>query len=731
MRSWLFPAVVVLVSAICACAQSIRGTVHDASGAVIPNARISLQTNARTSRVFTDQRGEFTFPGAAEGELLIEANGFAPAKRKVLYGTTIDVVLSIVPLAQEIVVTPQRSSIPVSQTDATVVRFSAESLETSGGTTLDEKLRQVPGFSLLRRTGSRAANPTSQGASLRGVAASGASRMLVLDDDVPLNDPFGGWVYWDRVPMLAIDSAELMAGGASHLYGSAALAGVMNIFEQRSPELFEADINMGNQNTPDGSFTAAHSFGPWNVSGSGEAFQTDGYVAVLAPFRGAVDTPLTLRYGTATARVQRRISNDGEVFSSLSFFNEGRGNGTPLQVNSTRLAELRTGATLGLGPGRLQLRAFGDTQRYSQTFSAIAVNRSREALTSWQLVPSQQAGGGGQWSGSIANRHMVVAGSELRVLRGVSNEINFSGSRPTASSAGGRQVLFGSYAADSIRLRRVTFTVGARVDRWSNDPIIGTNSTSGVAGSPHAGLVVQLGHGFNWTASAYRSFRVPTLNELYRNFRVGNILTVANTALRPERLKGLESGVGFARANMVARANFFWNEVTEPVSNVTLLVTPQLITRQRQNLGSLRSRGLELSVESRLPHHLTLRGAYQFVDATVLTSPANPALIGLVIPQVPRHSMGVAFTYSDKSWTFSAQGRASGRQFDDDQNLLPLDAMFNLDVFAARRIRRNMEVYFAAENALDQRYIVGRTPTPTWGTPLAFRVGTRIRLSQR
>jgi len=221
------------------------------------------------------------------------------------------------------------------------------------------------------------------------------------------------------------------------------------------------------------------------------------------------------------------------------------------------------------------------------------------------------------------------------------------------------------------------------------------------------------------------------LNELYRNFRVGNVLTVANPALNPERLKGIESGFGFARGNMLARANFFWNEVTDPVSNVTLLATPTLITRQRQNLGSLRSRGLELSVESRLPHHLMLRGAYQFVDATVLTSPASPALIGLFIPQVPRHSMGVSLSYADRGWTFAAQGRASGRQFDDDQNLLPLDSYFNLDVFAGRRIKRNLEVYFAAENALDQRYIVGRTPTPTWGTPIAFRVGTRFHLSQR
>ena len=66
--------------------------------------------------------------------------------------------------------------------------------------TLDDFLRRVPGFTLFRRTSSLVAHPTAQGVSLRGVGPSGASRSLVLADGIPLNDPFGGWVYWSRVP---------------------------------------------------------------------------------------------------------------------------------------------------------------------------------------------------------------------------------------------------------------------------------------------------------------------------------------------------------------------------------------------------------------------------------------------------------------------------------------------------------------------------------------------------
>ncbi|HET7186316.1 MAG TPA: TonB-dependent receptor [Terriglobales bacterium] len=729
----LFPVFVLAACSLCAQAEGLRGTVRDASGAVIPGARIVVDdAGQRTERV-SDGGGRFSFPDVAPGaELLVQAAGFSPVRQRVIdRSARIDVVLPVLPLTQEIVVTPQRSATPVAQTDAAVVRFSGKAIADSGGATLDEKLRQAPGFSLLRRTGSRAANPTTQGASLRGLAASGASRLLVIDDDVPLNDPFGGWVYWDRVPAETIDAVELMAGGASHLYGSSALAGVVNIFQQHPPEQLAADINFGNQNTPEGSVVASHPFGPWTLNASAEGFRTDGYVAVLRPDRGSVDTPLTLHYASVATRLQRRLAGDGNAFASVSLFNEGRGNGTPLQVNSTRLAEVRAGLDLRAGPGLLALRAYGDAQRYSQTFSAIAVDRSRETLTSWQLVPAQQAGGGAQWTGLLANRHSIFAGSELRVVRGVSNEISFNGGKATPSSAGGGQTLFGNYVGDSIRFRRLTLTLGARLDRWSNEPLLVQGSRDGLAASPHAGAVVSLGRGFSWTSSAYRSFRVPTLNELYRNFRVGNILTLANPALNPEHLDGAETGIGFSTATIRARANFFWNQVTDPVANSTLRVTPQLITRQRQNLGSLRSRGLELSLESRLAHRFTIRTAYQFLDATVLTSPANLALVGLVIPQVPRHAMSAAIAYSGHKWTFSAQARASSRQFDDDQNLLPLDSMFNLDVFASRRLARGVSLYCAAENALDQRYIVGRTPTPSWGPPVLVKVGARLELPHR
>ena len=80
---------------------------------------------------------------------------------------------------------------------------------------------------------------------------------------------------------------------------------------------------------------------------------------------------------------------------------------------------------------------------------------------------------------------------------------------------------------------------------------------------------------------------------------------------------------------------------------------------------------------------------------------------------------------SEHPYTFAVQGRAVGVQYDDDQNLLPLERFFALDAFASRTFRRRTEVFVALENVLDQRYEVARTPVVTVGPPVLVRVGVR------
>jgi len=211
----------------------LEGTVKDTSGAVIPGATVEMKYGSSSSTQVSNAEGVFAFESLPQkGTVLVRAQGFEPLEQPwQAQGTVskIELVLRPAAIAEQMTVTATRTPTRVVDSPATVVVLSSQELLSAGAVTLDDTLRQVPGFSLFRRSGSRTANPTSQGVSLRGLGASGASRALVISDDKPLNDPFGGWVYWDRIPHADIESAEVIAGGASPLYGSVALGGVVNV----------------------------------------------------------------------------------------------------------------------------------------------------------------------------------------------------------------------------------------------------------------------------------------------------------------------------------------------------------------------------------------------------------------------------------------------------------------------------------------------------------------------
>src|SRR5215213_6655325 len=300
-----FACVVLCFTAAAAQSTSTRieGVVQDQTGAAVVRAEVTLKNGAAViGQSVTDSGGRFRFEVSTPAAtiLSVRAEGFAAFESRLDAAPTnllgLEIVLAPAPLSEEVTVTATRTETRLGDTPASIVALSSTELSTTAAVTLDDALRQVPGFSLFRRSGSRTANPTTQGVSLRGTGASGASRAVVLADGVPLNDPFGGWVYWSRVPRTSVNSIEVLRGGASHLYGSAALGGVVNIFTRKASEpvlLFETSY--GNQQTFDASlFTAAHK-GQWGASISAETFHTDGYIIVDERERGRVDTPANSR----------------------------------------------------------------------------------------------------------------------------------------------------------------------------------------------------------------------------------------------------------------------------------------------------------------------------------------------------------------------------------------------------------------------------------------------------
>ncbi len=633
-------------------------------------------------------------------------------------------------ITEELTVTATRTERRLGDTAASVVVLSAQEISSTAAPTLDDALRQVPGFSLFRRSGSRFANPTSQGVSLRGLGASGASRALVLADGIPLNDPFGGWIYWGRVPRASLSQIEVLRGAASDLYGSAALAGVVQLVRRdtREPVLI-VESSYGELATPEGSLFVARSSNGWGVSLAGEAFRTAGYTLVEPAARGAIDIPAASRHASADLTLERWSAGGGRFFLRASGFDESRDNGTPLQVNDTEIRQASAGGDLAAAGGWLTLRGYASDQDFHQTFTAVAADRNSERLTREQDVPAKARGLSGQGSWELGDRQGLIAGIDLREVVGTSDETIFGAAAPTRSIAEGRQRTGGLFVEDLVSVSpRLSLALAGRLDVWRSAGRIGEEREE-TAFSPRASLLFRATDRWAWTASAYRGFRAPTLNELYRAFRVGDALTLANEALEAERLAGAESGAIFtARDGRVsARGTLFWMEVDRTIANVTLSVAPGLITRQRRNLGRTRSRGVEAEVTARAGERWTLSGGYLLADATVESARQEPGLEGLRLAQVPRHQASLQVRFFDPEIaTVAVQARWNGEQFDDDRNELRLAGFAAVDALVSRALGKGVDVFLAGENLTGERAEIGRTPVRTLGPPRTLRLGFRI-----
>src|SRR5215470_10560089 len=715
----LAPPLLVLAFASSLAAQTVvvRGTVHDASGAAIADARVTIGSGTYASSTQADSRGDFSIPGVPVnvGTIEVSSPGFRTFRKAWEAGSgpeiTTDIVLEAASAGEQITVSATRTEVRLSETPGSTVLLSTPDVSASPALRLDDVLRQIPGFSLFRRSGSRTANATNQGVSLRGLGGTAASRALVLEDGLPLVDAFGGWVYWGRVPREAVASVEVFRGGASNLYGSDALGGVIQ-FITRQPQrpAFALETSYGNERTPDLSLWTGTRFRKWDVSVASEMFRTDGYILVPTWQRGSVDSEANSKNASLELDLGRQVGTHGRIFVRGNSFTEFRNNGTPIQTNDTQMVEGALGFDQQFGDrDSLTFRTYGLVQAYHQRFSSVAPDRNSESLTNLQYVPEQVVGGAAQWTHLLGKHQTLVGGADIMEVMGASDEQFFSSGLHTRNNAaGGRQRIVGLFGEDLIRIKNWTVILGARVDDWNNfnassicTPVAGTctsssalfPSRSDLAFSPRLSVLRSLSHNVSVTASMYRAFRAPTLNELYRTFRVANVLTLNNPLLNAERLTGAEAGVNLTTLDrkLDLRGTFFWSDIVDPIENVTTDPTASPVLRQKQNLGRIRSRGVELDGALHVNRDIQISAGYAFTDATVVnyTVPENEiSLIGNYVAQVPRN----VFTWEARYWNpsrlmLSVQGRFIGNQF-DDQNKYPLGRFYTMDLQIGRNITR-------------------------------------------
>lgn len=714
-------------------ATTTRGSVMDISGAIIPDAEVVVTTtDGRKATVRSDGFGNFD-AGALASTVRVTSQGFEPAEVPVTGSGPVYVVLRPLNFADSVVVTATRGAERLPSAASATVITSAELNNLAAGA-LDDALRSTPGFTLFRRSSSRVANPTTQGVTLRGVSGSGASRTLVLADGVALNDPFGSWVYWNRVPQAAVDRVEVVRGATGDLYGGGALGGVIQVLTvQPTRTRARATFDGGSHDTFRGSLFGAAERDGWSATGAYEGVRTDGAFLVAPESRGVVDTKADSDYQTGFGTVGRRRDNWHLTLRGAAYTEE-RGNGTPVQVNTTdwRQFSLEVGGLVG--GGVLQVQSAASSQDYYQTFSFVAATRAIERLTFEQFIDTKHAMVNGQWTRPLGRVTMIVGG-DYRRTESSQDELRYalvSGvNTPNGPFvSGGTETVGAFYARANIAASdSLTFELGARGDLWNSTPINPADPAKDVSFFSPRGAVAWRAGRFQVQASAYHANRTPSLNELYRRFAAGTAITNANPLLEPETLTGVEGGVltQFSRASF--RATAFFNNLNGAIANVTLSRTSAGIVRQRQNSDSIRATGVEMEFDTRLSNAFSFNAQMVLTSSHFRGSIATPALESNTVPQVPTVQGGVGLTWAEPRWfTAATQLRFSGEQFDDDLNTAAfvLQPYAVWDATVSRGLTHGLNAFFAVENILDKEYDTARTPLRQVGWPRTLRVGARV-----
>ena len=584
----------------------------------------------------------------------------------------------------------------------------------------DQALKAAGQASLFRRSSSLTANPTVQGLSLRAIGPSGAGRALVTLDGIPQNDPFGGWVIWAGLPTGAIDRAHVLRGAGGGAYGAGALTGVVDMSLADHPDRYvsvQADSHDSQR------LDAGGGLGPVALWYDDATLHGD--VPVRNGQAGAADVPTYGRDHALLGRAQW-AAGGGEVSLLAGGYDSRRDTGL---AGATALS---TGVQYALSFTRqpaeksagFRLQVWRKETDLANRSVSVAAGRTSTTLANDQIkTPAEGSGFNAALRGESHDGEWEF-GIDGRTASGESREYYryMSGVATRYRVAGGQSDLAGLYGEGTRNLGAVTLTGALRIDRWRafDAHRSETDTATGLptlklnpANQAQTVMSGRFGIGYTtgaatWRAAAYTGFRPPSLNELYRPFRVGNDVTEANENLRPERLKGAEAGVRWSVAKLTIDGDVFISRLDDPITNVTLGLGPGTFGnagfipaggsyRQRENGKRIDAQGFELQSRYEISQSLM---------ATFSATATHARAGGLRPAEAPDYSGSAGLQWHKGRGRLAANWSVEGSSFDDDLNTLPLKAYDRLSLDAGYDLTSHLEMTLSLDNALNHKIAI-------------------------
>lgn len=582
---------------------------------------------------------------------------------------------------------------------------------------IEDVLRDVAGFQQFRRSDSRSANPTAQGATLRALGGNATSRALVLLDGVPIADPFFGYIPFGAIQPATLREIRVTRGGGAGPFGAGALAGTIEL-ESAGPATLDPLLASGAINDraeTEASAVAVQELGAGFAVASGRWDRGQGFFTAPADQRVPASARAAFDSWQVGLRAAAPLAPDIELQARVGLFDDNRtlrfdGADSSNEGQDASLRVVGRGAWEFDALAYVQARNFSNVIISSNTFTRVLDQRN---------TPSTGIGGKLELRPPVGPAHTLRLGVDYRRADGELQEENYSaftGALRERRRGGGVNSNLGLFIEDDWRIGRVLLTGGLRADRTViadgfyravdasgalvNETIAPDRSDWTV--SWRAGAAYDASRALSLRAAAYTGLRLPTLNELYRPFVIFPVVTQANAALENERLEGVEVGFDWRPDDRIALSlTAFDNRVENAIANVTL--TPTL--RQRRNLPAIEAQGIEANLSAALGD-ISLDASLAYTDAVIEGEGASIALDGNRPPQTPDFAASATFAWAPAAgWRLAATLRHTARQFEDDQETDALPAATTIDAFAAIPLRRDLALVLRGENLTDERIV--------------------------
>ncbi|UOR07972.1 TonB-dependent receptor [Qipengyuania flava] len=606
---------------------------------------------------------------------------------------------------------------------------------------IEDALASVAGFQQFRRSDSRSANASAQGATLRALGGNATSRALVLLDGVPMSDPFFGYIPFSAIAPERLSQIRVTRGGGSGPFGAGALAGTIEMESAGIDQLdgFAGQALVNDRGETELSGSAGARLGSGFLVASGRWDRGKGFYTTPEADRVPLSARAAFDGWSAQIRGVAPVSDEIELqVRGLAYRDERtlRFEGADSSIEGQD-ASLRL-----VGRGEWEFDALAYLQ--ARNFTNVVVSSTRFVpVLDQRNTPATGLGGKLELRPPVGDAHLLRVGMDLRRAEGELYETAisaFSGNVTARRNAGGTNTDLGLFVEDDWTLGRLVLTLGARLDRWTirdgfyterdaSGELLSTDSFADRAGwdaSFRGGVLYRANDVVALRAAAYSGLRLPTLNELYRPFVVFPVVTQANAALENERLEGFEAGIELTPNPAVALSlTAFDNRVKNAVANVTIAEN----LRQRRNIDAIQSRGLEASVSATLGA-FSLDASAVWTDAEAKGSGFAAALDGNRPSQTPRFTGGATLSWTPADdWLLSATVRHVGAQFEDDLESNVLPAATTLDAFVQVPMTPDIALVLRGENLTDETIVTrNQSGSIDLGVPRTVWAGVKVGL---